>query len=85
MNWIAIVYCTIPQCMNKTHIKVNNRKVCNLKTIPSTKGEYLVSDGLHVGIAEYELLFSNFDYTDRVVKNSEIKYWRSLRKFNFER
>lgn len=84
MDWQSIVYCRVQKCENR-HVKINGQLVCNTRSLPPKKGEYLVSDGLVVGIAEYEILFSNFDTTHRLVKNEDIKFWRALRKFNYEK
>ena len=83
MKWITIIFCPLNDCQLR-HVSIGFRKVCNFKSIPSTKGEYLVSDGDFVGISEFELIFNNFPETERVVKNCDIKMWRSIRRFHIE-
>lgn len=84
LSWRQIIYCRSSGC-KKNHTKVNLQEVCSFKSLPSRKGEYLVSDGVNVGISDYEMLFNNFDTSERLVKNKDIKYWRPLGKFNHEK
>ena len=83
MNWIKINFCNIPEdkCQNGYHAILENNRVCDLSTMPKEQGNYLVSDGKEIDVAECGYSFHNWNSRyDRKVKNKDILYWMDLKE-----
>ena len=80
MNWIKINFCNFSECSNLEHRILDDKRICDLKSIPDEWDNYLVSDGRLVDIAEFGYTFHNWLDRNRKLKNKDIKYWLRLKE-----
>ena len=80
MKWVKINFCINSSCNNSEHRILDDKRICDLSSIPTEWDNYLVSDGKIIDIAEYGYTFHNWLERNRKLKNKDIKYWASLKE-----